>query len=165
MNGNPPLRLTEGPFEAKLRPMKEKPTPRREPVVIYTDGACSGNPGPAACAAALSYQGKEKKVSRYLGIGTNNVAELEAVRLALGLLKRKDLPIDLHTDSTYVIGVLTQGWKAKANQELIAQIKALLGKFPELRLVKVPGHAGVPLNELVDQMARDAVLLRSGTEA
>jgi len=135
-----------------------------EPIVIYTDGACSGNPGPAACAAALIYQGREKKASRYLGIGTNNVAELEAVRLALSMLKRKDVPIDLHTDSTYVIGVLTKGWKAKANQQLIAEIKALAERFSDLRLVKVAGHAGVPLNELVDQMARDAVLLRCGAE-
>jgi len=142
----------------------EKRTRTREPVVIYTDGACSGNPGPAACAVAMTYRGRERKKSVYLGSATNNVAELEAVRLALSMLKRKDVPIDLHTDSKYVIGVLTQGWKAKANQQLIADIKALVAQFPELKMVKVPGHAGVPLNELVDQMARDAVLLRSGFE-
>jgi len=138
---------------------------QRNAIIIYTDGACSGNPGPAACAAALSYQGREKRASRYLGMGTSNIAELEAVRLALRMLKRKDLPVDLHTDSKYVIGVLSLGWKAKANQQIIADLKAMLAQFADLRLIKVPGHAGVPLNELVDQMARDAILLRSGTES
>jgi ribonuclease HI len=130
---------------------------KRDSVKIYTDGACSGNPGPAAAAALLRYQGKEKELSRYLGLGTNNIAELTAVQIALEALKDRTIPVDLHTDSTYVIGVLSLGWSAKANQELIANIRRLLTTFSDLRFIKVKGHAGVADNERVDELARKAM--------
>jgi len=128
----------------------------REPVVIYADGACLGNPGPAGCGVLLAFRGREKRVSKYLGIGTNNIAELEAVRLALGLLKNRKTPVDLHTDSSYAIGVLTKPWKPKANLELIAKVKAMLALFSDVRVIKVAGHAGVRGNEVVDELARQA---------
>ncbi len=131
-------------------------------VTVYTDGACSGNPGPCAAAACMMYNGKTMYLSEYLGIGTNNIAELTAVKIALVALKRKDVPIRVHSDSTYVIGVLSQNWKAKENRELIAEIKGLLAAFQKVQFVKVPGHAGVPENERVDQLARDAVSARKG---
>jgi ribonuclease HI len=130
---------------------------KRDSVKIYTDGACSGNPGPAAAAALLRYQGKEKELSRYLGLATNNIAELTAVQIALEAIKDRSLPVDLHTDSTYVIGVLTLGWSAKANQELIAAIRRLIATFSDLRFIKVKGHAGVADNERVDELARQAM--------
>jgi ribonuclease HI len=67
----------------------------------------------------------------------------------------------VHTDSQYAIGVLTKGWKAKANQALIAGVKVALAKRSAWRLVYVPGHAGVPLNERADELAREAVRTRS----
>jgi len=67
----------------------------------------------------------------------------------------------VHTDSQYAIGVLTKGWKAKANQQLIADIKERIRNFPRLLLVYVKGHAGVPLNERADELARQAVASRS----
>jgi ribonuclease HI len=63
----------------------------------------------------------------------------------------------VHTDSQYSIGVLQKGWKAKVNQELIAKTKSLLAKRPQARLVYVPGHAGVPMNERADELAREAI--------
>ena len=124
-----------------------------ERVVIYTDGSCKYNPGPAGAAALLTYRGRRKLVSRFLGEGTNNIAELEAIRLALDMMKDRKIPIDLYTDSTYVIGVLTKGWKAKKNAELVMELRELVDLFPKLRLLKVKGHAGHPDNELVDELA------------
>ena len=59
--------------------------------------------------------------------------------------------------SSDLICVLSKGWKAKENKELIAEIRSLLARFDDVRFVKVPGHAGVPENELVDQLARDTI--------
>ncbi len=128
-----------------------------EPVVIYTDGACSGNPGPAGSGVLLSYQGKTREIAHYVGIATNNVAELYAVKLALEMLTRKDLPVDLYTDSTYVIGVLQKGWKAKENVPLIEEIRATLSGFKDVQLRKVKGHAGIGPNERADELAREGV--------
>jgi ribonuclease HI len=143
------------------RPPRQAPRKERaadaETVVIYTDGACSGNPGPAGSGVLLTYKGKEKEISHYIGIATNNIAELYAVKLALEAVQKADLPIDLYTDSTYVIGVLQKGWKAKENVELIAEIRKLMTRFDDLRLRKVKGHAGIGPNERVDALAREAV--------
>ena len=67
----------------------------------------------------------------------------------------------IYTDSSYSIGILSLGWKAKANQELVAEIRTLLRDFPQVRFVKVAGHAGVPENERCDELAREAVSRRA----
>jgi dTDP-4-amino-4,6-dideoxygalactose transaminase/ribonuclease HI len=130
----------------------------REPVVIYADGACLGNPGPAGCGVLMTFRGKEKRLSRYLGIGTNNIAELEAIRLALSQIRNRKTAVDIYTDSAYTIGVLTQPWKPKANRELIAEIRKLLNEFADVRMLKVAGHAGIEPNEIVDALAKEAAM-------
>ena len=70
---------------------------------------------------------------------------------------RMPLPARVYTDSSYAIGVLSLNWKAKANVELVAEIRDAVGRFDDLRFVKVPGHAGVPENERCDELARTAV--------
>ncbi len=124
-------------------------------VVAYTDGACSGNPGPAGLG--LVVLNGEQRVERfeYLGKATNNIAELTAILRALDEIA-PDVPAVIHTDSQYAIGVLQKGWKAKANKELIAELRGALSGRP-VRLVYVPGHAGVPLNERADALARRAI--------
>ena len=74
-----------------------------------------------------------------------------------------DLPLVVHTDSQYAIGVLTKNWKPKANQELIQRIKQRMQTVRRLELVYVPGHAGVPLNERADELARAAVAARASS--
>jgi ribonuclease HI len=128
--------------------------------VAYSDGACSGNPGPCGLGVVLISAGTRRELSEYLGIGTNNIAELTAILRTLEALDVHGEPVIVHTDSQYAIGVLQKGWKPKANQELIAAIKAQMKKFSALRLVYVPGHAGVPLNERADELAREAVSSR-----
>jgi ribonuclease HI len=130
-------------------------------LIAYTDGACSGNPGPAGLGVVLLVRGERRELSEYLGTATNNIAELTAIlRVAEGLEPTSE-PLVVHTDSQYAIGVLTKGWKPKANIELIADIKQKLKPFKGLSLVYVKGHAGIPLNERADQLAREAVATRS----
>lgn len=132
-------------------------------ITVYTDGACTGNPGPAGIGIVLSNGKVRRLISEYLGHATNNIAELTAIKRALEVIKSRELPIDLYTDSSYSIGVLTQGWKAKANQELIAEIKIQLLAYPRLKIHKVEGHAGVPGNEKADELARKAVESQSSS--
>jgi ribonuclease HI len=126
-------------------------------ICIYTDGACSGNPGPAGIGVVMRYKGHHKEIARYLGVATNNVAELEAIRTALLAVKNRRIPVILHTDSRYAWGLLTQNWKARQNQDLVRQIRELMTTFENLRLVHVRGHAGNPENERADRLAVAAV--------
>jgi ribonuclease HI len=128
--------------------------------VAYTDGACSGNPGPAGAGIVLvSPEGKMHEGLEYLGTATNNVAELTAILRAAEWLPAGAPPPVVHTDSQYAIGVLQKGWKAKANGELVTRTKEAVAAR-RARLVYVPGHAGVPLNERADALAREAIATR-----
>ena len=129
-------------------------------VIAYTDGACSGNPGPAGLGVVVLDGDRCIERYEYLGHGTNNIAELTAVLRALEEIDPARSSA-IHTDSKYSIGVLQKGWKAKANKELIAELRATLQKHPRCRLIYVPGHAGVPLNERADELARSAIGARS----
>jgi ribonuclease HI len=128
-------------------------------VVVYADGACSGNPGPAGLGVVVLDGPRRVELSEYLGTGTNNIAELTAVLRALGEIDRAR-PTLIYTDSQYTIGVVQKGWKAKANQELVAELRAALSGRPSTRLAYVPGHSGVILNERADALAREAVTAR-----
>jgi ribonuclease HI len=136
--------------------------PAAPPIMVWTDGACSGNPGPMGIGVVVTEGSWRQEVGEYLGVGTNNIAELVAIerglevaapRLAAGARR-----VRVHSDSSYAIGLLDKGWKAKANQELVARIRKALAAFPApVTFVKVAGHAGVPENERCDQLARRAV--------
>ena len=135
--------------------------PTKEPIHAYTDGACSGNPGPAGIGVVLICGGRRKEISEFLGEGTNNIAELTAVKRALESVRDRRRTVHLYSDSSYVLGLLGQGWKAKANRELVEDLRALKLSFSDLHLVKVRGHAGVPENERADELARQAVQRRA----
>jgi ribonuclease HI len=143
---------------------KEDVAPIGNAVNVWTDGACSGNPGPMGIGVVVLADGKRLEHGEYLGVGTNNIAELVAIErgvlMAADLKPPPDRPIRVHTDSGYSIGVLSKGWKAKANQELIKRVRVLLAERPQVKLVKVAGHAGVPENERCDQLAREAIIKR-----
>jgi ribonuclease HI len=123
--------------------------------VVFTDGACHGNPGPAGSGAFLRLpNGQKWRAALALGQATNNIAELTAIGLALDLLAElaPEAPAVIWTDSSYAIGVLSKGWKAKANTGLVAELRRRLAERPvELRWVK--GHAGTEGNELADELA------------
>jgi ribonuclease HI len=126
-------------------------------ICIYTDGASSGNPGPSGIGVLLRFNKHEKEISKYIGITTNNIAELEAIRSGLLAVKNTNLPVRLFTDSKYAYGVLVQGWKPKKNQDIIASIKKIILKFDDLKFIKVKGHGGIEGNERADVLATAAI--------
>src|SRR6185503_18224067 len=84
-------------------------------LIVYTDGACTGNPGPMGLGVVILDGRERKEVSEFLGHGTNNIAELTAIVRALELCPRGRTVV-LHSDSAYALGLLGKSWKAKANQ-------------------------------------------------
>lgn len=126
-------------------------------IIIYTDGASSGNPGPSGIGVFLSFGKHEKEISEFIGNSTNNIAELKAIKRALLELKRDDLPVRIYTDSSYSLGLLTKGWKPKKNIELVESIKKLIKGFNDLDIIKVKGHAGIEGNERADSLATAAI--------
>ncbi len=133
------------------------PEPIEGSVIIHTDGASSGNPGPSGLGVVLTFQGHRKEISRFLGHRTNNFAELMAIKIGLETLRTNDHPVVLYTDSSYCEGVLCRGWKAQANEELVGEIRSLMKKIPKLDVVRVKGHSGVAENERADKLARLAI--------
>ncbi len=126
---------------------------RQDAVIIFTDGASSGNPGPSGIGVVLRHGDHKKEISKSIGHATNNIAELEAIRVGLASLKQTHLPVRVFTDSAYAQGVLSFGWKAKKNTELIQSIKRLMSRFDDIELIKVPGHSGIEENERADVLA------------
>jgi ribonuclease HI len=108
--------------------------------------------------------GKLHEGFEYLGEATNNVAELMGIVRALEWTPASAPTIVVHTDSQYSIGVLQKGWKAKANQELVRLAKEKVSTR-HAKLVYVPGHRGVLLNERADELARRAVESRASHKA
>ena len=132
-------------------------------VSVYTDGACSGNPGPGGWGAILIYKGVEKEISGGEADTTNNRMELTAVIRALALLK-EPCAVTVTTDSQYISRAINEGWlkkwKAAAftkkgglkNAELWRELDALLQKH-DVRFVWVKGHADNEYNNRCDKMA------------
>jgi len=125
-----------------------------EPILLYTDGACSKNPGPAGAGVLMRFGKHEKRISKFLGHATNNIAELTAVKVGLEAVKDKTKPIMVYTDSQYTIGVLSNpNWNPKKNKELIKEIKDMIELFPRVHFTWVKGHSDHPENNIVDELA------------
>ena len=155
----PSAKKTTGPKNKKAVNLKKESAVDipADSIRIYTDGASSGNPGPSGIGVLMVYKDNRKELSQYIGNATNNIAELTAIKVALEMLKRNDLPVRIFTDSSYALGLLKKGWKPKKNQELVSHILDLLEKFSDLDFVKVKGHAGVKENEVADYLATSAI--------
>jgi ribonuclease HI len=136
-----------------------------EPVELWTDGACSGNPGPGGWAAVLRWNGHVREISGGDPQTTNNRMELLSVIEGLKALTR---PVDVvvHVDSAYVEGAFTQGWierwqrngwrtadrKPVKNQDLWKQLAEQVERH-RVTWKRVRGHAGVEWNERADELA------------
>jgi len=134
-------------------------------VQIYTDGACSGNPGPGGWAAVLIYGSSRKELSGYEPETTNNRMELTAAIMALKALKRP-CEADVFTDSAYLCNAFEKGWldnwlmngwkkadrKPVENSDLWKEIAGLV-KIHKVRWHKVKGHSDNELNNLCDKLA------------
>jgi ribonuclease HI len=146
--------------KVKAKPFKE-PIPN-DTVCIFTDGASSGNPGPSGVGVLLKYGEHEKEISKYIGIATNNIAELEAIKTGLLELKKTDMPVRIFTDSSYAYGLLALGWKARKNQDIVKDIRETISNFKDFELIKVKGHAGHAENERADFLATSAIKNKTG---
>ena len=137
-------------------------------VVIYTDGACSGNPGPGGWGSVLMYRGHRRELSGGEADTTNNRMELMAVIQALEALKRP-CNITIHTDSTYVMKGMTEwlpqwkkrDWKTAArkpvkNVDLWKHLDELVNKH-QVKWEWVRGHTGHAENELADALANRGI--------
>lgn len=142
-------------------------------VEIFTDGACSGNPGPGGWGAILRYKGAEKELCGGENPTTNNRMEMMAVIKALEALSRP-CQITIHTDSQYVMKGMTEwlrGWKARGwktadkkpvkNDDLWKILDTACG-LHQVSWQWVKGHNGHPENERADQLARDGIKIVLG---
>ena len=129
----------------------------KDKICLFTDGASSGNPGPSGIGVLLRYGEHEKEISKYIGNATNNIAELNAIKVGLSSLKHTDIPVRLFTDSNYAYGLLGLNWKPKKNQELVGSIKKIMARFKDLQIIKVKGHSGHQGNERADYLATASV--------
>lgn len=138
-------------------------------VTIYTDGACSGNPGPGGWGALLMFEGNKKEISGAKQDTTNNIMELTAVIEALKLLKF-DCEVDLYSDSSYVVNAFLQGWifnwrknnwktaskEPVKNRELWEELYSLTQKH-KVNFIKVKGHSDNEFNNRCDHLATSAI--------
>lgn len=138
-------------------------------VIIYTDGACSGNPGPGGWGSILMMGENKREISGGKKDTTNNVMELTAVIEALKLLKRP-CKVDLYSDSAYVVNAFLQnwicgwiknGWKNSSKEEVknkeLWQELFSLTKIHDVTFHKVKGHADNEYNNRCDELARNAI--------
>lgn len=137
---------------------------------LYTDGACSGNPGPGGWGAILRHNGREKELSGKDPATTNNRMELMAVIEGLAALNER-CAVTVHTDSKYIVDGVTKylrNWKAKGwktadrkdvkNIDLWLRLDGLLSQH-NVQWLWVKGHSGHPENDRADRLAREAIAL------
>ena len=140
-----------------------------EEIKIYTDGACSGNPGPGGWGAILMYKDNKKEISGSNPNTTNNIMEMTAVIEALKLLKYPCV-VKLYSDSAYVVNAFEKGWiynwrknnwktadkKPVKNQELWEELYSL-SQTHKINFIKVKGHSDNEYNNRCDELARNAI--------
>lgn len=138
-------------------------------VTIYTDGACSGNPGVGGWGTVLMYGGHEKRISAAVADTTNNRMELTAVIEGLKSLTEPCV-VDIYSDSAYTVNAFVNGWvydwarsnwlkadnKPLLNADLWQELY-LLSKTHKLNFIKVKGHADNEYNNICDKLATDAI--------
>ncbi len=139
-------------------------------ITIYTDGACSGNPGPGGWGAVLLSGDHSKEIKGGEKATTNQRMEMQAVIEALSALKVTDREVTVYSDSAYVVNAFQQNWLGKwqrngwlnskkepvANKDLWQQLQHLTRKN-KVKMLKVKGHSGDKYNERCDQLARQAI--------
>lgn len=138
-------------------------------VTIYTDGACSGNPGIGGWGVILVYNGHEKELSGYNKDTTNNRMEMFAVIQGLSALKEQ-CDVQVYSDSAYVCNAFSEGWvkqwesnnwktasKTPVKNDDLWKLLLLLTAKHNVRLIKVKGHADNEFNNRCDKLATDAI--------
>lgn len=143
-----------------------------KPIIIYTDGASEGNPGPGGYGVVLIYGKHRKELSAGFRKTTNNRMELMAVIEAMKAIKKPNARLVIHSDSQYVVNAIEKGWvfgwqkkgfSGKKNPDLWKKFLALYPKF-DLKMVWVKGHAGIEENERCDYLATTAAKYAEGID-
>ena len=138
-------------------------------IVIYTDGGCSGNPGPGGWGAILMYKGAKKEISGGMKETTNNIMEITAVVEALKCLKVES-DVQVYSDSAYTVNAFNQGWiynwmkkgwktannEPVKNKELWQELYSLT-QTHKVTFIKVKGHSDNEFNNRCDELARNAI--------
>ena len=133
-----------------------------EAIIIYTDGAARGNPGPGGYGVVMRYKNHEKTLAEGYQKTTNNRMELLAVIVALEQLKTRDIPVEIYTDSKYVADAVEQKWidnwerkqfKKVKNPDLWRRFLVIYKKFTNVKFHWVKGHANNELNNRADELA------------
>lgn len=142
-----------------------------EKVLIYTDGACSGNPGPGGWGTILIYKEHKKEFSGGSKSTTNNIMEMTAVIEALKKLKNPcNFEIEVYSDSAYVVNAFNNGWiynwrknnwktaskEPVKNRELWEEMYSLIENL-NIKFIKVKGHSDNEYNNRCDELAREAI--------
>ena len=142
-------------------------------VTVYTDGACSGNPGPGGWGAILCYGNQVKEICGAVSMTTNNRMEMQAALEALNALTEPCM-VKVHSDSAYLVNAFNNGWlenwlkrnwkkadKSPVENQDLWQLLLAATMNHEVQWIKVKGHADDPLNNAVDGLAvkamRDAI--------
>lgn len=137
-------------------------------IEVYIDGSSKGNPGPGGAGIVIQDTTTKEIISIHgipLGYVTNNQAEFLGLKHSLMELKTQrpsHEPVNILTDSQLVVGIFSQNWKARANLELVMEIRDLLKEFPQLTFAYVRGHNGNHGNELADSLAQEAAESQKG---
>jgi ribonuclease HI len=132
-------------------------------IKIYVDGACKGNPGKCGAAVVTKLGGEIKSYQFHGEHGTNNIAELEAIYRGLWLASKLPDNVLLVSDSDYAVGVIDKNWKAKANVEMIRDIKALRYQLGlKVQIISIKGHGQDEMNILADKLASEAAIKQLG---
>jgi ribonuclease HI len=130
-------------------------------IEIYTDGACSGNPGPGGYGIVMKYQTQRKEISQGFRLTTNNRMELLSVIVALETIKKEGIDVIVYSDSKYVLDAINLGWlfswqkkgfKDKANPDLWRRYLLIYKKF-NVKYIWVKGHASNKENNRCDELA------------
>lgn len=122
-------------------------------IQLYSDGACFPNPGSMAIGVVLVWGDHHKEFSEKIGEGTNNIAELTAIKFGLEKIKDKTIPVRIISDSQYALNSISGKWNPAKNKELILNIRELLEEFSQVGFRWVRGHNGNKWNERADALA------------
>ena len=131
-----------------------------EKIKIYADGACRGNQfaeNIGGYGVVLLYGEHKKELKDAFKNVTNNQMEILSVIEGLKALKQYDIPVEIYSDSQYVVNTINLNWKKNANQDLWEELYNYIGKVKDIEFIKVKGHSDNEFNNRADKLANEAM--------
>lgn len=131
-----------------------------EKIKIYADGACRGNQfaeNIGGYGIVLQYQDQYKELKNAFRNTTNNKMEILSVTEGLKALKVYDVPVEVYSDSQYVVSTINLNWNKKANLDLWKELYTYIDKFKDIKFIKVKGHSDNEFNNRADKLANEAM--------